>query len=92
MPDEDVIMTAVWEPLTYVVVFKTGVNSIPNIKINGETGKFIIAPSLTTERQGYTFYGWKMYDSDIYFPGDEILIKGQMPGLGISSTAIWILN
>ena len=33
-----------------------------------------------------------MYNSDIYYPGDEILVKGQMPGFGISATAIWKLN
>ena len=92
MPDEDVIMTAIWKPIAYVILFKTGVNSIPNIKIRGETGTTIIAPSLDTEREGYTFIGWAMYNSDIYYPGDEILVKGQMPGFGISGTAIWKLN
>jgi len=38
MPDEDVIMTAIWEPVTYTVIFKTEVSTIPNIKIQGKTG------------------------------------------------------
>ena len=92
MPDEDVIMTAVWEPLTYVVVFNTQVNSIPNIKIRGKTKEKLIAPDLENEREGYTFIGWKLYDTEIYYPGDEIVIKGQMPGFGISGKAIWISN
>ena len=33
-----------------------------------------------------------MYDSDIYYPGEEIIVKGQMPGMGISATAIWKMN
>ena len=92
MPDEDVIMTAVWKPISYVILFKTGVNSIPNIKIRGETGKIIIAPSIDNEREGYTFIGWAINNTDIYCPGDEIIVKGQMPGFGISATAIWKLN
>ena len=92
MPDEDVVMTAVWKPIMYNIIFRTGVNSIPNIRIRGETGTFIIAPSIDTKREGYTFFGWVMYGSDIYYPGDEILVKGHMPGFGISATAIWKLN
>ena len=92
MPDEDVIMTAVWKPISYVILFKTGVNSIPNIKIRGETGKIIIASSIDNEREGYTLIGWAINNTDIYCPGDEIIVKGQMPGFGISATAIWKLN
>ena len=92
MPDEDVIMTAIWKPIEYTVLFKTDVNSIPNIKIKGETGTIIIAPSIDKEREGYTFIGWIMYNSDIYYPGDEIIVKGQIPGFGIAATAIWKLN
>lgn len=92
MPDENVIMTAIWEPLTYTVVFNTGVNTISNIKIQGKTNEIIIAPFLEKEREGYTFLGWKIYESYIYYPGDEIIVEGQMPGIGISAKAIWISN
>lgn len=92
MPDEDVIMTAVWEPITYNIVFNTGDNSIPNIKIKGETDTIIFAPFIEKEREGYTFDGWKMYENKIYRPGDEIKIEGQMPGMGISSKAVWSQN
>ena len=92
MPDEDVIMTAVWQPLIYLITFYSGDKSIPNIRIRGETGGIIIAPSLENKREGYTFIGWKMYGEDIYYPGDEIVVRGQIPGAGLTATAIWILN
>lgn len=91
MPDEDVIMTAVWEPLIYTVVFNTGVSTIPNIKIQGKTNGIIIAPNLD-KREGYIFNGWIIYNNQVYYPGDEIVVLGQMPGLGISAKAIWILS
>ena len=33
-----------------------------------------------------------MYEGDLYYPGDEIVVRGQMPGAGISGTAIWKQN
>lgn len=92
MPDEDVIMTAVWAPLTYVLVFSAGIKSIPDIRIRAETGKTVIAPGVENKREGYTFVGWKLYENEIYYPGDEIVVKGQLPGFGISITPIWKLN
>ena len=92
MPDEDVIMTAIWKPIRYVIVFDSEVKSIPDIRIRGETGTIIIAPSLDAEREGYIFVGWKIYNTEIYYPGDEIIVKGQMPGLGIGASAIWKLK
>jgi hypothetical protein len=92
MPDENVIMTARWEPINYVIIFNTEDNSIPDIKINGKTGEVIFAPYLETKREGFTFVGWKLYDKELYYPGDEIIIIGQMPGKGISGRAIWKLN
>ena len=38
MPDEDVIMTAIWKPINYVIIFETRIKSIPDITIRGETG------------------------------------------------------
>ena len=90
MPDEDVIMTAVWEPLNYVVAFNVGISSAQSIKILGKTKDIIIAPSPEVEREGYFFGGWKMYNTEVYFPGDEIEVKGQMPGIGIQAKEIWI--
>ena len=89
MPDEDVIMTAVWEPIKYTLVFRTTVSTIPNIRMQAKTGEIIIAPNLEN-REGFTFLGWKIYNDQVYFPGDEIEILGQMPGLGIQISAIWI--
>ena len=92
MPDEDVIMTAIWKPIRYVIVFRTQVKTIPDIRIRAETGTIIIAPSLDAEREGYIFVGWQLYTTEFYFPGDEIPIKGQLPGAGISASAIWKLK
>ena len=91
MPDEDVIMTAVWEPIFYIVSFRSGVKSIPDIKIREQTNNIIIAPDLD-DREGYTFRGWVMYKTDVYIPGDEIVVKGQLPGTGIGGQAIWTEN
>ena len=91
MPDENVIMTAIWEPLNYNIVFRSGVSSIPDLKIRARTGEIIIAPNVD-EREGYTFRGWVIYQTEVYFPGDEIVVKGQAPGLGIGTHAIWIQN
>ena len=90
MPDEDVIMTAVWEPIEYIIVFNTDDKSIPNIIIKAKTNEKIIAPYLEKERKGYSFRGWLIYKTEVYYPGDEIVIKGQMPGIGIGAKAVWI--
>ena len=92
MPDEEVIITAIWKPIRYVIIFSSGVKSIPNIRIIGETETIIIAPSLDVERERHIFFGWKIYDTDIYYPGDEIIVKGQIPGGGIGASAIWKLK
>ena len=92
MPDENVIMTAIWEPLDYVLNFNNLVNSAPNPRIQGKTNTKVLAPDVGVEREGYTFKGWSLYDNQIYLPGDEIIIRGQMPGIGISIKAIWAEN
>ena len=92
MPDEDVIMSAIWTPIRYVIDFSAEDKSIPDIRIRAETGTTIIAPSLDVEREGYIFVGWNVYKTEIYSPGDEIIVKGQMPGAGIDTSPIWILK
>ena len=87
IPDEDV-MVAIWEPLAYNVTFTTGVSSIPNIIIEGKTKETIIAPFITQEREGYSFYGW-LYEGKVYFPGDEIVIEGVLIGKKITARAVW---
>lgn len=88
LPDADVVMTAIWEPIEYTIVFQTLVSGIPNIKIKAKTGEYIFAPNIDDKRDGYIFGGWIVYGNE-YIPGDEIIIEGQMPGLGISGKAIW---
>ena len=89
MPDEDVIMEAIWEPIVYNVIFATGVSSIPNIILEGRTKEAVIAPFITQEREGYSFCAW-LYEGKVFFPGDEILIEGTLMGLKLKpATAIW---
>ena len=90
LPDENVIMRAIWEPLLYTLVFESGDKSVPDIRIRARTNEIIIAPYLKTKREGYTFIGWRIYETKIYYPGDEIVIEGQVPGKGIDIKAIWI--
>lgn len=89
MPDEDVVMEAIWEPIVYDITFITGVSSIPNIIVKGKTKESIIAPFLSQEREGYSFWGW-LYEGKVYFPGDEIVIEGVLMGSKIKSPrAVW---
>lgn len=91
LPDADVVMTAIWEPIEYTIVFQTLVSGIPNIKVKGRTGEIIFAPNIDYKRDGYIFGGWIVYGNQ-YIPGDEIIVEGQIPGLGISGKAIWYKN
>ena len=90
LPDADVVMTAIWKPLEYNVLFITHVSSIPNIKIKGKTNEVISVPNIDEEREGYYFNGWIINENQLYRPGEELIIEGQMPGFGISGEAIWI--
>lgn len=97
MPDHDVTFTAIWEPLTYKVVFIGGTGKSEDIiRVEGKTDTTIICPELTGTKSGYYFDGWKFEETidgvtttTVYQPGDEFLIKGAKPGLGISLNAVW---
>ncbi len=88
-PSEDVIYTAVWEPKNYVVVFKTG-NGGENKKVPGVTDTTIICPDPEHTVEGKSFAGWKDKEGDIYPVGSEYLIKGAIPGSGVSLTGVWV--
>ena len=89
MPDVNVTMTAVWVPMDYNVVFVPGVSGAANIKVPGKTGETIKVPEMDAQREGYTFGGWT-YEDVIYQPGDDFLIKGALPGMGIALQAVWL--
>lgn len=97
MPSQDVTFTAVWEPLTYNVVFMGNTGKTEDIlRVKGQTDTTIICPELTGTKSGYYFAGWQFDEkvdgvttSTIYQPGDEFLIKGASPGMGISLSAVW---
>lgn len=98
MPSSDVTFTAVWEPLTYNVVFMGNTGKAEDIlKVEGKTDSTIICPEMTGTKSGYYFDGWQFDEkidgktvSTIYKPGDEFLIKGAKPGMGISLKAVWV--
>lgn len=88
VPGVDVIYTAVWEPKKYTVLFKTG-NGGTNLKVPGSTDSAIICPEPSIETDGKRFVGWKDSDGVIYEAGSEYIIKGALPGSGISLTGVW---
>ena len=98
MPSQDVTFTAVWEPIEYNVVFNGNTGKTDDIyRVPGKTDTTIICPEMKGTKSGYYFDGWKFDEkidgktvSTIYQPGDEFLIKGAKPGLGISLTAVWV--
>ena len=67
-------------------VFKSGVSGIDNVKIKGDTDTAIQCPDI--ERDGYRLTGWKFEDKT-YKVGEDFVIPGAAPGLGISLDAVW---
>ena len=88
MPSEDVLMYPIWEPILYTINFKPSGNSADNIKVKGYTDTAITVPECNYVKEGYTFGGWK-YEDTICQPGEEFIVPGSKPGLGISFTAVW---
>ena len=89
MPSEDVLITPIWEPIQYTINFKPSNNASDNIKVRGLTDTAITIPECTYVKEGYTFGGWQ-YQDTVCQPGDEYIIPGAEPGIGISFKAIWI--
>lgn len=90
MPDEDVVFTAVWEPITYTLVFRPELlDKSTHIRIDGQTDTAVICPDVNIKKPGYRFGGWD-YKGTIYQPGDEFLIYGEIAGLGIPLEGVWI--
>ncbi|MBR5514442.1 MAG: hypothetical protein IKV85_10745 [Ruminococcus sp.] len=87
-PGVDITFTAVWEPKNYNVVFKTG-NGGTNIKVPGVTDTTIICPDPEYTVADAIFVGWKDSEGDIYPVGSEYLIKGAIPGSGITLSGVW---
>lgn len=89
MPANDVVMTPIWNPINYTIVFfaNTG-SSKDDIRVKGKTDTTIQVPECTVKRDGYTFGGWQR-DDKIYQAGEDFLIEGAQPGIGISFKAVW---
>ena len=89
MPSSDVVMTPIWFAINYNVVFFANTKSdADDIRIKGKTDTTITIPECTAVKEGYKFSGWQIGD-DIYQPGDEYLIVGAQPGLGVFFNAVW---
>lgn len=89
MPSSDITYTAIWEPINYNVVFNPGVSSAEKIKIRGNTDTYITVPEINTTKTGYYFDGWEI-NGKKYKPGEQYLIEGAEPGLGIMFKAVWV--
>lgn len=92
MPDADVEFTAIWEAKNYNVVFKTSNGTKSEVsKVAGYTDTAVVCPDCTLKKAGYVFAGWTFGDDPtIYKPGDEFIIPGALPGLGISLNGVWL--
>ena len=88
MPSEDVLITPVWEPILYTINFTPSGQASDNIKVKGYTDTAITVPECSYVKEGYTFSGWKRNDL-IVQPGEEYIIEGTTPGMGIAFTAVW---
>ena len=88
MPGEDVVYTAVWEPIEYKVVFIPGNGGTP-IKVPGKTDTEIECPEPGITVDGKHFAGWDDGKGNIYAAGSKFTVPGAMPGMGISLTAVW---
>ena len=88
MPGSDVVMTPVWDPIRYTINFKPSSKAADNIKVSGYTDTAIVAPECDYVNPGYKFSGWQR-DDLIIQPGEEYVIPGAEPGLGISFKAVW---
>lgn len=89
MPSHDVTFTAVWEPKEYTVVFRQDKNSQNFIKLKGLTDTEITTPEATITQDGKYLAGWKDEDGTVYPVGSQYMIKGAIPGKGISLDAVW---
>lgn len=88
VPSADVTYTAVWEPKSYNVVFVPG-NGGKTIKVPGVTDTKITCPEPGVSVSGKHFVAWMDSEGEIYRAGDGYLVKGAIPGSGISLTAVW---
>ncbi len=88
MPASEVHFTAVWTPKDYTVVFKSNNGKNETIKITGATDTVIVAPECTFTNGNLYFAGWD-YEGTVYQAGEDFLIPGALPGLGIALTAVW---
>ena len=92
MPDYDLHVSAVWEPVKYSICF-AGVGGVTdagenNIYVDGTYGTTIKLPSNPFKKDGYRFAGWE-YDGVIYDEQADFTVPGVISGGRIVLAAVW---
>ncbi len=92
MGAEDIYVTAVWQPINYIIGF-AGVggetaDGESNIYTDADYDTTIILPENTFVKEGYDFKGWT-YGDVVYQPGDEYTLNGKYKGSKIVFAAVW---
>ncbi len=89
MPGDDVVFTAVWQPIEYKIVFNPG-NGGSSIKIPAKTDDTITLPDPGITVEGKHFAGWKINGGTEVLPaGEEYKVLGAISGMGISFKGVW---
>ncbi len=92
MGAEDIYVTAVWQPINYIIGF-AGLGGVTsdgesNIYTDADYDTTITLPENTFVKEGYDFKGWT-YGDVVYQPGDEYTLNGKYKGSKIVFAAVW---
>ncbi|NLP25725.1 MAG: hypothetical protein GX365_00030 [Clostridiales bacterium] len=88
MPSRDLILEAVWEPITYKIMFSSNTPIRESFNVAGTYGTEITLPLNRFKYEGHKFIGWT-YGSKLYKAGDKFTVPAVMPGLNLSLKATW---
>lgn len=88
MPSRDVVLEAVWEPITYKILFSSNTPIRDSFNVAGTYGTEITLPLNRFKYEGYKFVGWT-YGSKVYKAGEKFTVPSVMPGLSLSLKATW---
>jgi uncharacterized repeat protein (TIGR02543 family) len=88
MPSRDVVLEAVWEPITYNIMFSSNTPVRESFTVAGTYGTEITLPLCRFKYEGYKFVGWT-YGSTLYKAGDKFTVPAALPGLSIALKAKW---
>ncbi|MCL2843110.1 MAG: InlB B-repeat-containing protein, partial [Oscillospiraceae bacterium] len=91
MPDDDVVLTAVWEPIDYTVTYHSG-GATGDVPVDDATYHLDDAVDVTEPtgltKAGHRFMGWRsnLTDTPLLQPGEEVFT---MPAKDVNLTAEW---